>query len=416
MTALKVIPFVTGLPDDGQKSITWVRNGELLEGATTKKGHDGVLNAAGVQIQENVVVLDENLRLISGTLDVSNEKIEKIEEILAVTGNLDLVEQVKKNTESIEGINFHLEQTDERVEQIGADSSQLVLDVGTRTISSGTRTIFDDLVFVKSTLGQNTGEDINGNTVPGNEATGLTRKVLDVTKQSLQNKDDVAIVSALVESADLPQLIANDAQIRAELGTKPVDPNVPPIYFRINTLENSHIENKDKIAEISTEIGLGTRHIGTEVTSNTSRILALEGTINTPSTGLKPRVGVLEATIATPGTGLSDRVAKNTLDISTINTKIDTELTTNIKNVSDFVGYGTVPAPKTSLAGKLDTLTALHNDTAASVQDLQVEIGNNSSGMKADIKKLQDSVAAQALEIKAIDARLKLVEDKVANL
>ena len=83
MIALHKIPYVTNLPDDGQTKIIWIKNGELLEGASTNHGHDGVLNATGVQIQENVEVLEVNIKNVANSLNETNATVEKLEELAA---------------------------------------------------------------------------------------------------------------------------------------------------------------------------------------------------------------------------------------------------------------------------------------------------------------------------------------------
>jgi uncharacterized coiled-coil protein SlyX len=290
-----------------------------------------------------------------------------------------------------------------------------IVKSGVRAISSGSRTVFDDLVFVKSTIGQEKGQDINGNTTPGSEASGLTRKIEDVTKQTIKNTNELAVVSALVESSDLPKLIDDNTQFRKELGVAPDDDTT--IYLRLSGLESKDTTNKETIESISESIGLGKCVVVDELDSLKTQALAIENELNTPDTGVKARVTTLEKVVLDPSTGLGVQVSDIKDEVTKVNDKIgDQGITKDVKNISDFVGYGTEPAPKTSLAGKLETLTALHNDTAATVQDIQVELGNANSGIKGDIKIINDKLAAQDVVIKDFDARLKLLEDRVAAL
>ena len=41
---LTPLPYVNGLPDEGQSRVNWIKNGEELTGASTKNGVDGNLN------------------------------------------------------------------------------------------------------------------------------------------------------------------------------------------------------------------------------------------------------------------------------------------------------------------------------------------------------------------------------------
>lgn len=415
MIKLHKIPYVTNLPDDGQTKIVWIKNGVLLEGASTKNGHEGVLNMVGVQIQENVEVLEVNIQNVANSLNSTNETVEKLEEIITVTGNLDLVEQVKTNTAVIETLKTSQVELNTAVDLNTKETQHLITDVGARTISSGSRTVFDDLVFVKSTIGQEKDQDINGNSTPGSEASGLTRKIEDATKQTIKNTNELAVVSALVESADLPKLIDDNTRFRKELGVAPDDDTT--IYLRLSGLESKDTTNKETIESISESIGLSKRVVVDELDSLKTQALAIENELNTPDTGVKARVTTLEKVVLDPSTGLGVQVSDLKDEVTKVNDKIgDQGITKDVKTISDFVGYGTEPAPKTSLAGKLETLTALHNDTAATVQDIQVELGNANSGIKGDIKIINDKLAAQDVVIKDFDARLKLLEDRVAAL
>jgi hypothetical protein len=271
MIALHKIPYVTNLPDDGQTKIIWIKNGELLEGASTNHGHDGVLNATGVQIQENVEVLEVNIKNVANSLNETNATVEKLEELIAIAGNLDLVEQVKTNTDDIKLVKTEQESLNETVETTSEEVNQVIQELGSRSVSSGSRTVFDDLVFIKSVVGQEPGQDINGNMSPGAKASGIIRKLGDTTKQVITNTNNIAILSALVESADLPKLVKDVVSFRKELG--PVQPNTLPMYTRLNTLETDSEKTKEEIEKISNSIGIDSRNIVEELdTLSVSRV------------------------------------------------------------------------------------------------------------------------------------------------
>ena len=415
MIALHKIPYVTNLPDDGQTKIIWIKNGELLEGASTNHGHDGVLNATGVQIQENVEVLEVNIKNVANSLNETNATVEKLEELIAIAGNLDLVEQVKTNTDDIKLVKTEQESLNETVETTSEEVNQVIQEIGARSISSGTRTVFDDLVFIKSVVGQEPGRDINGNVTIGAEASGIIRKLGDTTKQVITNTGNIAILSALVESADLPKLVKDVVSFRKELG--PVQPNTLPVYTRLNTLETDSEKLKEEIEKISNSIGIDSRNIVEELDTLSANTDTLEKDLNTPTTGVKARLGNIETVVLDPISGLNVKVVTIEGEIETINDKIGSSgIGKDISDISNFVGYGTELAPKTSLAGKLETLTALQNDTAASVQDIHVELGNANSGIKGDIKSINAKIAAQDVRLDSFDERIKALEAKVAKL
>lgn len=415
MIALHKIPYVTNLPDDGQTKIIWIKNGELLEGASTSHGHDGVLNATGVQIQENVEVLEVNIKNVANSLNETNATVEKLEELIAIAGNLDLVEQVKTNTDDIKLVKTEQESLNETVETTSEEVNQVIQEIGSRSISSGTRTVFDDLVFIKSVVGQEPGQDINGNMSPGAEASGIIRKLGDTTKQVIINTDNIATLSESVESADLPKLVEDTVSFRKELG--PVQPNTLPMYTRLNTLETDSEKSKEEIEKISNSIGIDSRNIVEELDTLSANTDTLEKDLNTPTTGVKALLGNIETVVLDPTSGLNVKVDTIEDEIETINGKIGSSgISKDISDISNFVGYGAGSAPNTSLAGKLETLTALQNDTAASVQDIQVELGNANSGIKGDIKAINAKIAAQDARLDSFDERIKALEAKVAKL
>lgn len=415
MIALHKIPYVTNLPDDGQTKIIWIKNGELLEGASTNHGHDGVLNATGVQIQENVEVLEVNIKNVANSLNETNATVEKLEELIAIAGNLDLVEQVKTNTDDIKLVKTEQESLNETVETTSEEVNQVIQELGSRSVSSGSRTIFDDLKFIKSVVGQEPGQDINGGVTPGSEASGIIRKLGDTTKQAITNTGNIAILSALVESADLPKLVKDVVSFRKELG--PVQPNTLPMYTRLNTLETDSEKSKEEIEKISNSIGIDSRNIIEELDTLSANTDTLEKDLNTPTTGVKARLGNIETVVLDPTSGLNVKVDTIEDEIETINGKIGSSgISKDISDISNFVGYGAGSAPNTSLAGKLETLTALHNDTAASIQDLQVELGNANSGIKGNITTINAKIAAQDARLDSFDERIKALEAKVAKL
>ncbi|WP_457833069.1 hypothetical protein, partial [Staphylococcus aureus] len=76
---LTPLPYVNGLPDEGQSRVNWIKNGEELTGASTKNGVDGNLNRGPVQVQKNVEVLDGNIVVVRDSLEQSNVRIKNVE-------------------------------------------------------------------------------------------------------------------------------------------------------------------------------------------------------------------------------------------------------------------------------------------------------------------------------------------------
>lgn len=414
---IQTLPFVTGLPDDGQTSIRWVRNGELLEGSSTKKGHDGVLNASSVQIQENVMVVHGNLKIVADNVDTMGSKVTHLENIIAQELDLVLVQKVAKNTEDIATLDAELKVTNIQVDASKLEIETITGELGLRVEESGTKTVFNDLIFLKTKVGHPENEDLNGNPLPGLESSGLTRKIETVTEHSLATKAELDQLKLDVESVDLTEINKSVNELRTEIGPTPAEPLTPKVYERLSSLESDMGTAQETISSIESAIGLDSRVIQDDVDVLQATVTAIDALLNDDPGGVIPRLTIVETTLTDSSTGVIKIQNDHTSQIAALETKVGpTGLSKELADVSTFVGYGTVPAPPTSVAGKLETLIALHNDTAASVQDLQVEVGNANTGLVGDVKTLKATVTAQGADIVDLKSRMTALEARVTAL
>lgn len=417
MTSLQHIPFVTGIPGDDQKTITWVRNGELLEGASTKTGHDGVLNSAPSQLQENIVVVDKNTRILELGLAVVNESVKEIEEAINSSGTADIIAAVKSHGESIELHDQHFIDVDKSIDELETSTTELDVDIGVRSENSGPNSIFDDLVFIKTRIGNNAGEDING--LPAeSEASGLIRKIQDTTTQAINNKNSIDNILKTIDDADLDTTKTEVHSIRAELGNKTLA-NGTTVYVRLDNIESHDSEVDTTIGKIKTSIGLDSRNIGEDVNKNTLVVAELKTVLEAPSTGLIDKVSSIETTLNAPTSGVLAKVDTLETNLAGLDTRVGktgTGLVGVIEALNVFVGKNNGKPSADSLSGRLTTLTALHNDTASTVQDMQSELGTANSDIIGDIKTIKATQAAQDVQLKDFDTRLKALEEKVKAL
>lgn len=417
MTSLKPLPFVTSLPGEDQKSIDWIRNGVLLEGASTKLGHDGILNKASVQIQENVVVIDANTKILELGLALVNESVKDIEDSINSSGTANIIEAVKSHGETIERHESHLEEIDTSVDELNTKIDETLANVGIRSEESGTLSVFDDLLFIKTRIGSNDNEDINGLPSTG-DATGLIRKLQDTTFQAINNKNSLDAISEEITNLELPKTKAEVNELRVELGESK-NATGTPVYGRLKAIEDHSTELDDSISKISTAIGLGSRDIASDVDLVTSDVNNLKTLIETPSTGLVDKVKTIDTALNDSDTGVIAKVTLLESNISEVDTRLGktgTGLVGKVEELESFVGKNDGTPSQDSLAGKLTTLTALHNDTAASVQDMQVELGTSNSGLIGDVKAIKETLAEQDTQLKAFDERIKALEEKVKAL
>lgn len=181
---LTPLPYVNGLPDEGQSRVNWIKNGEELTGASTKNGVDGNLNRGPVQVQQNVEVLDGNIVVVRNSLEQSNVRIKNVEDALGVIGDVDVVKQIGLNTSAIKVLQSDTEGLKTTSDDHGLRITHIEEDVGEYDPSRDSvyRPVREDLLWIKTELGAYPGQDINGMSIPMAPALGLKKRVIDTAK------------------------------------------------------------------------------------------------------------------------------------------------------------------------------------------------------------------------------------------
>lgn len=386
------LPFVDGLPADGQSRLSWIHNGALLQGATKKLSNDGNLNLLAVQLQKNIVFLAENFDSLKATQDLSVEDIQKIKDLLDQAGTEGLIDLVNKNTEDLRLLKLAVDQLSADLigqEQIIGDLTALV---GTRSPESGPNNIFDDLLFIKTRIGNATGEDINGKPTAGITATGLILKIDDIRTQSNKNATEIDKINTAIATADLVQLHKNVDDIRIELGPKPAQ-GTPAVYTRLKNLEDSDIEINARLDEIRSDIGTG--KIITKVNTNTSKISTLEAEIN-GTDGINDKLDALTVKIDTPNTGIDARLTKVTAqsDATTaiVGKTANDGLQKQVATLNTTIGIGITPLPAASVLGRLDLVEAEVAQQVNKTQEIEVVLGTSTTGLQGASAKHEKAI------------------------
>lgn len=401
-TFLKTIPYVNGVPDDGQQSIRWVVNGELLGGATTKKGFDGVLNAAPSQIQENIVVLDDNIKSLGGISTNIDERLKIVELFVEESGNESLIQKVNDNTTDIKTLQDKSEIQQSSINGMDTIINGILTDVGTPSPENGIRNIYEDLLFIKKRIGSNIDEDFNGNPSIGDDSTGLIHVINSSSMQSAQNRNNILSINQRLETADLDQLKINDEKFREEIGDIELSTS-SSIYVRLKSHDQSLLENTTSINQIKESIDFGNIEVADEINGLVAKTNSIENDLNDPTTGMHKQLNDLDKKVNDPSTGLVAEVGVLKLQNEETETSLS-DLSTKYNQLELFVGAGANPSDD-SISKKLAELTALQNDTAATVQDIQVELGNAQSGMIKDIIDLKAAVADLTARVVALESK-----------
>lgn len=411
---IKLLPYIKGVPDDGQKRISFVKNGCLLTGSETKFGWEGVLNTHVSQVQDNIVFVYDIVKDLNVTSDLNSKEIAEIKEYISQSGSLELIEKVKENTDNIEFLKAETEALDVKSETNLNSINAIKLQLGTKP-AGVTKTIYEDLTFVKIQIGNEANVDINGNPSIGTVESGLVKKTNDTIKQVLINKADIADLKDKIEIVDLPTIESDVAKLRSELGPVSIV-GEKTVKVRLTDLEETDKTVALDISGIKTSIGYGSIVVVDELATIKSNHTALKDVVENSSTGLVPRVAKIETTLGDSTSGIVKEVADNKTKISSLESHFNdptTGVDVKIDKLNKYVGIADpASVDQTTLTGKVNVLTALNNDNTAILQDLQVEVGNGSSGLIYEVAQLKLKVSNLESKNTDLENRIIALENK----
>lgn len=399
---LKDLPYVNGLPAEGQQRINWIKDGEPLDGASTKYGFDGELNRGPNQVQANVVVLDENIRLIAKSTIDNTAEIATINSILSVSENVDAMAQIGKNTKSIEKIDITLAENKVSLDDLDTRVTTIEPDIGTYNPALDTlyRPIRNDLYWIKKEMGQYPGQDINGQSVQGTEAIGMKRRIIDNSSAIVRTTERVSLLEEQFHDSDVGSLTTEVTSLRNEMGPKSAA-TADQVYTRLNRMNTSIGSLSVSMEDVMDSIGLnqGVSSIITIVSQNTSNINTNNDRL-IGSGGVISRLDIIEQQIGVPTapTTINGKIKTNTDSINSLYQIVGADTSSGLRSqvawINQVVGIvpgGTQP-PQTSLIFKMNSIEQQQSAMNDSIQDLQVEIGNNNEGLKGQVLRLSNQM------------------------
>lgn len=399
---LKPIPFVDSVPDDDQKRIQWVRNGECLEGAVTKTSNDGTLNKVGVQVQKNIEVIDENMFKTKEKVNVLSSEVNRINESLNIENDTSLVEQIGINRDNIDILQEHMQFAESDIGEIQASVEFLDEEVGVHNPEQDPvhRTVRDDLTFVKTEMGAYPGQDMNGREEPGTKGRGMKGRIIDIATQAVKNEKRITQLETDFDESDVGQMTLDVRKLRKEVG--PSSEVVPDttVYSRIKQNEKDIKTHSLSLTEIEEAIDLDGGQIVDHVNNNRDAIKNLEKVQNDPNTGLLPRMTAVETQIGTKDkpTSILGKLEVDRKDINSLQVLVGKDsssgLRGNVAWINQTVGIvesGQTP-PSDSILGQIQVITSTMNEHSSSIQDIQQEIGNNKEGLKGSVVMMSKSI------------------------
>ncbi|MGT3654932.1 phage neck protein fibritin [Escherichia coli] len=398
MIELKDLPFVDSVPDEGQERISWIKNGEEILGASTKYGNDGSMNRPIVSVFKNVEVLDENIGILKTAIETSQKDIKTIQGVLDVSGDIEALSQISVNKNDISNLKTLTNEHTDILTGTNNTVDKIIADIGPFNDEENSvyRTIRNDLLWIKQELGQYSGQDINGLPVVGNASTGMKHRI--ITNSTLLSSQGIRLseLENKFTESDVGSLTVEVGKLRDELGNKPVDFG-PNIYNRLNTIDDKQTLINSDIAEIKSSIGYPESvSIITEINNNKSSIESINNELN-QSEGVKQRLTAIETSIGSDDipSSIKGKIKNHTTSIESLNGIVgentSSGLRANVSWLNQIVGTdssGGQPSPSGSLLNKVSVLEGEVSVLNNNVQNIQVEIGNNRTGIKGQVIEL----------------------------
>lgn len=391
------LPYVDGPPDAGQSRIEWIKNDEEITGADTKYGSEGVMNRPIVEVQRNVEALDVNIKTIASSLNTANEDIKVIQGILDVSGDVEALAQIGQNTQDIDVIKVtvqtHASELNDLNKHIDANTDDI--GVYNQETDSVYRTVRNDLLWIKNELGQYTGQDINGVPTPGNDSTGMKRRIMTNSSVIVDHGVRLTDLETKFADSDVGSLTNEVEHLREEMG--PRTSFTTPVFSRLSGIDLTLSRQNADLDGIKQSIGYpNTTSIITTTNANSSAINDINLELN-QSGGIKPRLTTVETAIGTDDlpTTIQGRIKLNTDAIGALNTVVGSDsssgLRFNVSWLNNVVGVdasGGKPEPEGSLLYRTRALEGSIGEMSNDIQNIQTDVGTNSTGIKGSVNTL----------------------------
>lgn len=391
------LPYVDGPPDAGQSRIEWIKNDEEITGADTKYGSEGVMNRPIVEVQRNVEALDVNIKTIASSLNTANEDIKVIQGILDVSGDVEALAQIGQNTQDIDVIKVtvqtHASELNDLNKHIDANTDDI--GVYNQETDSVYRTVRNDLLWIKNELGQYTGQDINGVPTPGNDSTGMKRRIMTNSSVIVDHGVRLTDLETKFADSDVGSLTNEVEHLREEMG--PRTSFTTPVFSRLSGIDLTLSRQNADLDGIKQSIGYpNTTSIITTTNANSSAINDINLELN-QSGGIKPRLTTVETAIGTDDlpTTIQGRIKLNTDAIGALNTVVGSDsssgLRFNVSWLNNVVGVdasGGKPEPAGSLLYRTRALEGSIGEMSNDIQNIQTDVGTNTTGIKGSVNTL----------------------------
>ena len=384
----KIIPYSSN-PTDDQEKISWIVNSEHLNGID-RNGDTGTLNRSGMQLLENIETLDSNIKKIVEFIDGLDKSVDEQKRLFDALSGGDTLALLQSTSLALEEIHQNDIKTNELYETVHQKFYALLSVVGERNPEdSSQRTIFDDIAFIKSVLGNKTNEDYNGN-ISSSSSSGFFKKIDDVSTHVVELERLIGELTAKVQRAQTEYLEQSFNELREELGNQSGKTETT-IYFRLASTEQDIKTINTELDEINQKIG-SPEVIKDKVKENTNEIISLKS----KSSELLTSVEELQQNISAPDTGVKAR-------LSTVENlvKLNQDAVANIRQTLEVTNQTAIDAKTLGLSNQ-----EMQRSMSLTLSELQLELGTDSSGLKGEIAQTKEGLEANSSKLKTVEKSL----------
>lgn len=386
------IPNVDGVPGEGQHRIEWMKNGECLSAATTQTGHDGTLNRVPFAIQENVVRVDENAKTTVTKVNEIVTAVNDIKATLGAVGDGSVIDIVNQTIEHVKAVENNVGETARTVQTAVDELAQVKIKIGDRPAADpSTRSIYDDISFIKQEMGAFPNFNINGAPDAGNSGSGLKYRVMQNTAALNDHGQRILQLESDWQDSDVGELTTQVNKLRLELGESGLATQ-DNVYLRLRTNTRNIANLSNEIVEVKKAILFdAVPDLGTKVTTLQSDYDRLNTEVNGVDSGIRPRLSAVEIKIgnAQAAGSLDYRLTNQEREFNDLKTTVGVSgadgLRGEVARLSNQIG---TDVDRHTIAGRIKIVENTQGRLEASIQDIEDIMGNHEAGMVAGMMKI----------------------------
>lgn len=386
------LPNVSGVPGEGQHRIEWMKNGECLSAATTQTGHEGTLNRVPFAIHENVVRVDENSKATANKVNEIVTAVNDIKTTLGAVGDDSVIDIVNQTIEQVKSVEDNMGETAKVVQTAVDELAQVKIKIGDRpSADPSTRSIYDDISFIKQEMGAFPNFNINGAPDAGSSGSGLKYRVMQNTAALNDHGQRIVQLESDWQDSDVGALTTQVNKLRLELGESGLATQ-DNVYLRLRTNTRNIANLSNEIVEVKKAILFdAVPDLGTKVTTLQSDYDRLNTEVNGVDSGIRPRLSAVEIKIgnAQAAGSLDYRLTNQEREFNDLKTTVGVSgadgLRGEVARLSNQIG---TDVDRHTIAGRIKIVENTQGRLEASIQDIEDIMGNHEAGMVAGMMKI----------------------------